>query len=156
MQNVVIFDMSCQGVYNGYIIYRSSWSDVRISLNKHGCELRKGCGHLMSYDDKVRELTNAIRCHVQFKDVAQAEEYWNSYRFPANDKITLEIEHLVEQLLLYAGCQGLNIADILSDIGVEGTYDVRRAALREAIRQCARDFLDKREQRIERELAAVG
>lgn len=106
----------------------------------------------MSYDDNVRRLADAIRCHVQFKDVAQAEEYRDSYRSPRDSAISREIAHLAEQLLLYAGCKGLNIASILADIGVEGVYNVRHAALREAIRLCAQDFLNKREQRIDEEL----
>lgn len=108
----------------------------------------------MSYDDKVRQLTDAIRCYVRFKDVAHAEEYRDSYRSPVDSDISLEIEHLAKQLLHYAGCEGLNIAGLLADIGVgDDAGRVRCSALREAIRQCARDFLDKREKRIERELA---
>lgn len=112
----------------------------------------------MTYDDKVQQLTEAIRPYIKFVDVVHAESYWNSHRCrtPQDGEVNTEIEHLARQLLLHSS-ECPKVSAILADIGTGTTAGVVRcSALRDAIRQCARDFLSRREVRIDRELATSG
>ena len=111
----------------------------------------------MTYDDKVQGLADAIRRYIPFDNMAQARSYCDSHRTPQDSKVNTEICNMARQLLLHAGRECPTVAAILADIGTGNSADlVRCSALRDAIRQCARDYVSRRTPRSAHEPVLTG
>lgn len=103
----------------------------------------------MSYDEKVARLSNLIQRAVKFDSLHQAEEMRDAWRESVDSEAYKRLQGLAESLLLWADDPNLNIDDELRLIA--GSDRTRLSALREAIRLCAKAYLERHQARVDSE-----
>lgn len=101
------------------------------------------------YEDRIKELADAITPHVQFDSVDEARTFVLSYKQPMGSDIARQVDGMAENFVVYA--ERFSITTLIADIGIN--IGTKLSALREAIRLCAQRFVARYDQE---ELVSLG